>query len=115
MRLAPILISIMAVLPAIAQTPKPSYNDSTVIAPLYIEYAAVTDAKFASEANELRRRLGQAPHVLLGFAAFLSFDYDGELKLDKPIDESMMAPTLREADLLVNRAATNGLVTHIAL
>ncbi len=115
MRLAPILILLLAALPAIAEAPKPSYNDSTVIAPLYIEYAKVSDDKFASEARELRQRLGEAPHVLLGFAAFLSFNYEGELKLDRPIEESMLEPTRREADLLVNRAATNGLVTHIAL
>ena len=115
MRLAPILLLLLAALPAIAEAPKPSYNDSTVITPLYIEYAKVSDDKFASEARELRQRLGEAPHVLLGFAAFLSFNYEGELKLDRPIEESMLAPTRREADLLVNRAATNGLVTHIAL
>src|SRR5947207_530646 len=92
---------------AAAQSPKPSYNDSLVLAPLYIEYATVSDQKFAAEAMELRRRIGQVPHVLLGFAAFLNLDYDGEPELDRPIDEAMLASKFCEADLIVQRARAN--------
>lgn len=99
----------------LGQTPEASYNDSIVIAPLYIEYTKVSDQKFAAEARRLRHDLGQAPHVLLGFSAFLSLEYNAGPNLKQPIDKSSLAPTLSEADILVQRAANNGLVTHVAL
>src|SRR5262245_56789311 len=100
---------------ASAQPLQKSYEDSLVLAPLYVEYTAVSAAKFASEANELRRRIGEAPHVMLGFAGFVWMDFDGEPHLNRPIDASMLASTLRQADLIVDRARENGLITHIGV
>lgn len=105
----------LAVLAALAQMPTSHYNDSIVIAPLYIEYTQVSEAKFASQAQELRRRLGQAQHVMLGFSTFLYFDYEGELTVDRPVDGPALQSTLHNADLIVERAARNNLITHVAL
>src|ERR1700680_2696530 len=103
MRSVLICMSISVVLlTAAAQAVKPSYSDSFVLAPLYIEYATVSDRKFAEEAAGLRRRIGAAPPVLLGFATFLNLDYDGTPDLNKPIEEEMLASKLREADLIVD-------------
>jgi hypothetical protein len=101
--------------PAAAQIPKASYNDSLVVAPLYVEYTKVSDGKFAAEVQELQSNLGQAPHVLLGFSTFLSLEYTAEPNMQRPIDQSMLAPTLHEIDLMVHRAAANGIVVHAAL
>ncbi|HEY2380432.1 MAG TPA: hypothetical protein VGK48_04550 [Terriglobia bacterium] len=116
MRPALIVVAlVLALVPVLAQAPGASYSDSIVIAPLYIEYAKVSDQKFAAEAQRLRRDLGQAPHVLLGFSAFLSLEYNAEPDLRQAIDKSILAPTLRETDLVVQRALKNGLITHVAL
>jgi hypothetical protein len=116
MRTIFICVCLTAVLmTASAQSGKPSYSDSVVLAPLYIEYATVSDKKFADEAAELRRRIGDSPHVMVGFAAFLNLDYDGTPELNSPIRAVMLASTLREADLIVDRARANHLVTHIGL
>ena len=104
-----------ALLTAGAQSTKPSYEDSLVLAPLYIEYTSVSADKFAAEATELRRRIGEAPHVLLGFAGFLWLDYDRTPQLDRPIEETILASALGNVDIIVQRARDNGLVTHIAL
>ncbi|HYR83758.1 MAG TPA: hypothetical protein VE422_06745 [Terriglobia bacterium] len=109
-----VLIAVAA-LTALAQSAKPSYEDSLVLAPLYIEYTSVSAGKFAAEATELRRRIGEAPHVLLGFAGFLWLDYDRTPPLDRPVEETMLASTLRNVDTIVQRARDNALVTHIAL
>jgi hypothetical protein len=115
MRLPLITIAVLiAVVPVVALQPKPSYNDSIVIAPLYIEYTKVSDDKFAAEVRELHRRLGHGQHVLLGFSTFLYLDYDGTLSLERPIDASSLKPTLQEADIVVQRALQNGVIAHIA-
>jgi hypothetical protein len=116
MRPAFIMVALfVAFIPAAAQLPKASYKDSLVVAPLYIEYTKVSDEKFAAEAQELRRDLGQAQHVLLGFSTFLYLEYGAEPNLQRPIGLSILAPTLRETDLVVRRAKANGIVTHVAL
>lgn len=106
---------LIAIVPALAQQRKPSYKNSIVIAPLYIEYTKVSDDKFAAEVQELRRRLGDAQHVLLGFSTFLSLEYDGALSLEGPIETSSLKPTLKDVDIVVRRAAANGIITHVAL
>src|SRR5258708_4363998 len=114
----PVLIClgvVVLLMTAAAQSAKPTYSDSLVLAPLYVEYARVSDQKFAQEAAQLRRRIGSAPHILVGFAAFLNFEYDGTPELKRPIREEMVVSKLREADLIVDRARANGLVTHIGL
>ena len=94
---------------------KPDYRDSIVLAPLYVEYTSVSAQKFAAEAKELRQRIGEAPHVLLGFSAFLSIDFDKTPQLSRPIDEAMLAGAFANVDTMVQRARANGLVTHIGL
>jgi hypothetical protein len=53
--------------------------------------------------------------VLLGFSTFLSLEYNAEPNMQRPIDESVLAPTVREVDLVVRRAAANGIIAHVAL
>src|SRR5262245_47445269 len=108
-----LLVTTIAALFGSAQSRHTSYEDSFVLAPLYVEYTAVSAAKFASEANELRRRICYAPHCLLGFSVFVWMEFDDELHLNRPIDSSMLAPALRQVDTIVDRARENGLITHI--
>lgn len=116
MRRCLILIAFLGcVLPILGQTPKAAYNDSIVIAPLYIEYANVSEAKFAAEAERLRQQLGQAKHVMLGFSSFLYLQYSPAVSVQKPIEKSILTPTLANVDVVVQRAAANKLITHVAL
>ncbi|HLQ76797.1 MAG TPA: hypothetical protein VK210_05550 [Terriglobia bacterium] len=94
---------------------RPDYGDSIVLAPLYIEYTTVSAQKFAAEASELRQRIGEAPHVLLGFSSFLALDFDKTPVLSRPIDETILASTNAGVDTMVQRAKANGLVTHVGL
>src|SRR5580765_2634090 len=48
------------------------YENSLVLAPHYVEFITDTNERFAHQALELERRLGSAPHVLVGFAASLA-------------------------------------------
>lgn len=109
------LVVFALLVPALGQIPKASYGDSIVIAPLYIEYAGVSDAKFAAEAERLRHQLGQAQHVMLGFSSFLYLQYGPGLNPQKPVEKPILTATLENIDLVVQRAKANGLVTHVAL
>src|SRR5207237_9825904 len=104
-----LLAGMIAAVIGSAEPRQKSYEDSLVLAPLYVEYTAVSAAKFASEANELRRRIGEAPHVMLGFAGFVWMDFDGQPHLNEPIDASMLASTLRQPGHIVDRMRENGL------
>src|SRR5437773_212383 len=84
------------------------------IAPLYVEYASVSPDEFAKEANELKQRLGKAPNVLVGFSTFLNMRF-ARPDLSKPIDPSVMLPTLQELDRIVDRARSNELPIHVAV
>src|SRR5262245_43084243 len=101
-------------IPAGLTQARPSYENSLVLAPLYVDYTSKTASQVASDATELKRRLGSAPYVMLGFSAYISIAYPA-VPLDSPITEADMAATLNEADVIVNRARDNGIVTHIAL
>ena len=91
-----------------------TYENSLVIAPLYVDYTLKTAQKFASDATDLKTRLGGAPYVMLGFSAYLDGRYPS-IPLDQPLTESGMAPTLEAASLIVNRARDNGIITHISI
>ncbi|MBI4472642.1 MAG: hypothetical protein HY646_08245 [Acidobacteria bacterium] len=81
----------------------PASRRTLFIAPLYIEYTSVSDETFAREAQELKGRLGNSPAVKIGFTAFL------------PARFPDVEATLKEADLIVQRAEANGLPVHIAV
>ncbi len=91
-----------------------TYENSLVLTPLYVDYTLKTEAKFASDVSELKQRIGGAPHVLLGFAAFLNLSYPS-IPLDRPIGEADMAASLAQTDAIVGRAHANGIVTHISI
>jgi hypothetical protein len=114
-RIAIFVMIVLMCAPAVwpqAQTAR--FEDSLVLAPLYVDYAKVSADKFARDALALKQAIGTAPHVLLGFASFLRIAYPS-IPLDKPVDERDMAPVLAEADVIVGRARENGLITHISL
>ena len=91
-----------------------TFDDSLVVAVHYVEYLLDTDDRFARQAAELRRRIGSAPHVRVGFAAGLQLDYSGS-DLDTPVSQAQMARTLEEIDRVVARARANNLIVHITL
>jgi hypothetical protein len=92
------------------------YENSLVLAPHYVEFVTDTDERFAHQASELKRRLGSAPHVLVGFAASLPIQIP-------PMDhgdpgqslEKQMAGTLDAIDRIVERARRNHVIVHITL
>jgi hypothetical protein len=92
------------------------YNDSLVVAPHYVEFVTDTDERFAHQALELKKRLGYAPHVLVGFAASLPIQIPSTdpgnpgQKLEK-----QMASTLDAIDQIVERARKNHVIVHITL
>ena len=85
-----------------------------LIAPLYIEYTSSSAGEFAKEVKDLKQSIGQAPGVLVGFSAFLNVRFTGA-SLNKPIDRSVMQPTLDDIDLIVERARQNDLPVHISI
>ena len=90
------------------------FDDSLFIAPHYVEYLTHTDERFARQAKELSRRVGSAPHVLVGFAAGLQIQFP-EADLNRRLSEGQMASTLQEIDKIVERARKNRLAVHISL
>ena len=98
--------------PAAAQ--RASFDDSLFIAPHYVEYLTDTEERFARQATQLTRRVGSAPHVLVGFAAGLPIQFP-EADLNRPLTEGQMASTLEEIDKIVERARKNRLAVHISL
>jgi hypothetical protein len=91
-----------------------TFDNSLLIAPHYVEYTAHSEERFASQAAELKRRLGSAPYVMTGFAAGLTIQYP-ESNLDQRLSESQMVRSLQEIDRVVERARANNIVVHITL
>jgi len=90
------------------------FDDSLVVAPHYVEYLSDTDERFARQAAELKRRIGSAPHVLLGFATGLTIQFPA-VNLSQKVTENHLAGTLGEIDRVVERARANNLVVHLTL
>ncbi len=112
-RVAIVLLLMMSSLMS-SQTRQGTFENSLVIAPLYVDLAMASAEKFAKDAATLKTTVGSAPYVLLGFASFLRVQYPA-VPIDRKITEADMAPSLAEADLIVKRAADNGLVTHMSI
>ena len=89
-------------------------EESLFIAPLYVEYSSSSASEFAKEAQELKQRIGESPGVLVGFSAFLDFGFRRP-ELNKPIDRSVMQPTIENVDLIIERAVSNKLPVHISI
>lgn len=114
MILLSVLLTIAAGQPQLAQSAAGTYNDSLVLAPLYVSYNLVTPEKFAADAAEIKQAIGSAPHVLLGFASYENLTFP-DIPLTQPITVSDMQSVLDDTDLIVKRAHDNGLVTHISI
>ncbi|HET9943286.1 MAG TPA: hypothetical protein VFR05_08095, partial [Terriglobia bacterium] len=98
---------------ALSQT-QATFDDSLFVAVHYVEYSSDTDQRFAAQTEELRRRIGSAPHVLVGFAAPLLIQYP-ETDLDQPLSEAQLSSTLLEIDKIVERARANNVPAHVTL
>jgi hypothetical protein len=82
---------------------EPSFENSLVLTPLNPQYLLDSEEKFREEANELKRRIGSARHVMLGFASGIGLSFPD------------IKPTLAAIDETVQRAKANGLVAHVSL
>ena len=85
-----------------SQAPRDAYDDSLVLAPLYVGYTTDSEAEFAAQVRELKANIGAAQGVLLGFASFLHMTYP-----PKPMIETL--------DLIVARARAGRIVTHVSV
>jgi len=108
-----LLVAVWLYLPA-PDTQPANYGNSLIIAPHYVEYLSDSDERFAHQAQELKRRLGSAPHIMVGFAAPLPIQIPAT-KLDQPLTESDMRGTLEAVDRIVERAKKAQLIVHITL
>lgn len=93
------LIGILVALQALA----PAFERSLFVAPLFIEYTSVSDETFAREARDLKQRLGTSPAARVGFAAGLTIAFPD------------IEVTLKEVDLIVERARRNDIPVHIGI
>jgi hypothetical protein len=84
------------------------------IAPLYVEYVTSSAEEFANEAKELKQRIGEGPGVRVGFSTFLNMKLT-RVDLNKPVDSTVMQPTLAELDLILDRARSSQLPVHISI
>src|SRR5262245_32268617 len=109
-----LLTIVYAALGAPSQAPPSTYENSLVLAPLYVDYAEHSPEEFAHEADELKVRIPDAPYVKVGFAAFVTPQFP-DIPLNKSVTEADMAADLAKIDLLVNRAREHGLINHISL
>jgi len=92
----------------------PSFDNSLVLAPLYVDYLRDSEDKFRVESSELKQRIGTASHVLLGFSAFLAVPYPA-MDLNQPLQPAAMQKALTDVDTIVQRARANGLIAHISI
>jgi hypothetical protein len=85
-----------------SQVPQNTYENSLVLAPLYVGYTTDNDAEFARQARDLKANIGSGPGVLVGFASFLHMTYPAE-------------PMLHKLDTIVERAKAHQIVTHVSI
>jgi len=97
-----------------AQPQAATYENSFILAPLYVEYQHVSDQEFANQVQQLRSQIPAAPYVKIGFATFLSLEFP-DLPLDQPFDPSGFQDQLANLDTIVDRARANGTIVHLAL
>src|SRR5215468_3807470 len=105
------IIAIFVALATVAclRTAKPLF-----IAPLYVEYLSSSPDEFAQQARALKQTLGDSKSVRIGFSTFLEMRY-GAAELNSPISRSVMQETLKDIDLIVDRARSNDLPVHISV
>jgi hypothetical protein len=89
-------------------------REQLFVAPLYVEYLSSSPAQFANETQEVKRRIGEAAGVIVGFSTFLDMRFRSP-ELSKPIGPSEILETLRDIDRIVDRARSNKLPVHIAV
>src|SRR5436305_218318 len=112
-----VVLSLGVLLPASSafpQTPAGTYDNSLVIAPLFVEYQNVSDQEFSNHVQQLKTQIPAAPYVKVGFATFVSLGFP-DVPINQPLDPSAMAADLANIDTVVDRARTNGIILHISL
>ncbi len=96
-----------------AQTPSGGLSSEPFyVMPLWLQYASASDAEFALEASELRRRLGpEGPFVRLGFTAYVHISMT-DWRVD-PADSAAvrraLPSTVEQVDRAIDRARRHGL------
>jgi hypothetical protein len=116
-RLVTILVTMCALLPAGSAFPQQqpgTYENSLILAPLYVEYQNASDQEFANQVQQLKAQIPSAPYIKVGFANFLSLSFP-DVPLNQPLDPSTMSADLANIDTIVDRARTNGIIVHISL
>ncbi len=97
-----------------AQLPVGTYQNSLIMAPIYVQYLDVTDDQFAREAQDFKARIPSAPYVKVGFGAFFTPQLV-DAPLTQPITEADLSADLAKIDTIVDRAKANAMITHLAL
>jgi len=90
------------------------YADSLFVALHYVGYLSDIDPRFADQAARLKRRLGSAPFVRVGFAASVPIEFTA-LDLNQTLTREQMAGTLHTIDQIIQRARNNQVSVHITL
>jgi hypothetical protein len=91
-----------------------TYENSFVLAPLYVEYQTIDDQGFANQVQLLKSQLPSAPYVKVGFGTYVTLNFP-DVPLDQPLDASAMHSNLDSIDMIVDRARANGIIVHISL
>ena len=88
----------------VARTTEPLF-----IAPLYVEYTSSSPEEFATEAEQLKQKVGSSgPNAIVGFSAFLSMQFQ-KPELDRTIEPEVIQPTLDTIQLMLD----NGIVGRV--
>jgi len=85
-----------------SQGPQNAYDNSLVLAPLYVTYTTDNDMEFSRQVRDLKANIGAGPGVLLGFSSFLHMSYPAK-------------PMLDTLDTIVERAKTHQIITHVSI
>src|SRR5262245_5652636 len=83
-------------------SPLQEFDNSLVIAPLYPQYMTDSEETFARQVQELKTRLGLAPHVVLGFSAGLNIAFP-PVNIDEQLGPAALQSTFQDLDAIIDR------------
>ena len=93
----------LGLLPGLAQAPKPE-SKITYVLPYFPQYSGGSDAEFAAEVADMRRRLGEGPYVRVGFNRYIfgSMDRWDVNPADRAAIRANSSSTFRQIDDVVD-------------
>lgn len=108
--------SVLALMPAAAQAPKPT-SKITYVLPYFPQYSARTDAQFTADVADLRSRLPEGPYVRVGFNRYIfsSMDRWEVDPTDRATLRANLSTTFAQIDSVVERARANGIPLSLSL